>query len=75
MGSKLSKSGPYMEIWFPKNLQNSDERMQIRIKFEKGRDEPGNPQLDGTGKPLYEVRTQVCDVSKLQSCSVSRSSS
>ena len=22
MGSKLSKSGPYMEIWFPKNIQN-----------------------------------------------------
>ena len=45
----------------------SDEKMQIRIKFEKGRDDAGNPQLDGTGKPLYEV-TQVCDVSKLQSC-------
>ena len=45
----------------------SDERTQIRIKFEKGRDEAGSPQLDGTGKPLYEV-TQVCDVSKLQSC-------
>jgi hypothetical protein len=43
------------------------EQLQIRIRFEKGRDEAGNPQLDGSGKPLYEV-TQVCDVSKLQSC-------
>ena len=45
----------------------SDEKKQIRIKFEKGRDEAGNPQLDGNGKPLYEI-TQICDVSKLQSC-------
>eukprot|EP00966_Prymnesium_polylepis_P325617 7381590-Prymnesium_polylepis.1 len=26
---------------------------QIRTKFEKGRDDSGNPQLDGNGKPLY----------------------
>ena len=45
----------------------SDEKKQIRIKFEKGRDDAGNPQLDGNGKPLYET-TQICDVSKLQSC-------